>query len=273
MHDPHDHEPDSTGFECTRRTVLKTGAALGTAASAAGCNETDDLGDPDATPTEPPPLDPMSNFTDDGLEIVDSALVEDDEVWIDLGGNSTATPSADAAFSQTSLQVRVRNTLDEVANVVTVTAEIFDEDLDFLGTQSAMISSLLSQEVFEGYIPYYYPNAAAYVLRAERSSRPYGQADINRLNLEYHCMGNEQVSGTVRNATGVAVERCRVLVRFYDGDGDVLGTGTDTITGLEGNGTAEYEVDVNAVVERNATSIEDYTVTVGDYAGNTFAVR
>lgn len=266
-------EPDSTGFEVSRRTVLKSSASLGVASSIAGCGDSGS----DTSTTEPPPVEPMSDLIADGLEIVGAHFVDNQGTWIDLGGSvpsDQATASVNDAVSKSALRVRVRNTTSKTITVVQLTLEVFDEDLNFLGTQSAMISSLLANEVFEGHIPYLYRDkGAAYVLRADRSYRPEGAAQINRVRLEYHCINNEQVEGTVRHTGGLAVDRCRVLVRFYDADGRVLGTGTDTITGLGGNERAEYEVDANTVLERKVTAIDDYTVSIGDYDGQSLAVR
>lgn len=280
MREAHHHEPDSSGFAFTRRTVLRSSAALGMASSMAGCNLSDD----DTTSTEPPPVDPMSGLIDDGLEILDTGFVDGDDVWLDLWDDDTTelpTPSVDDALSKTYFRVRVRNTLEESIGVVTLTLEVFDEDLDFLGIQSATITSLLSKEVFEGHVPYIHGDpsiyeedvAAAYVLRADRSTRSVGQATIDGLEIEDHCLTNEQVRGTLSNTGDEPVGRCRVLARFYDEAGRVLGTGSDTVTDIDGNATAEYEVDADAVVEHDATRIDDYSVSVGDYAGETLAVR
>lgn len=154
-----------------------------------------------------------------------------------------------------------------------VTVEVFDGDLEFLGTQSAMVSSLFAGEVFEGYVPYLYRDAGAYAIRAERSGRPPNTDELDAVSLSDDCLVDDQVRGTVTNDGSTDVTRIGVMAWFYDDRGRVLGTGSDTITGLGAGGRADFEVDSNAVVEDNATSVDSYSVTVGNYGGEQLAVR
>lgn len=271
MHQRDQNEPDSRGFEYSRRTVLKTGAAIGLASAGAGCEIK--INDGGGARTEAS-KEEVSDLVDDGLRIVDSGLVESDPLFSDLHGSGGPTKlDPGDTVHRNYLRVAVENTLDDPISVVMVTAEVFDGDLKFLGTQSAMISSLFSGEVFEGYIPYLYQDAGAYVIRAERSSRPPNTAELADVQLSDDCLDDEQVRGTVTNNGSSTVNRLGVMARFYDGEGNVLGTGSDTITGLAANGQADFEVDVTAIIEQDVTTVESYSVTVGNYGGEQLAVR
>lgn len=259
MDDRHRRSPDASGFEFSRRTVLKAGGALALSSAFAGCNETDD-----PTPTEP--LDPQTDFVDDDLEIVSSSFVRSQGTWTDP---SATLPDS---VSRNALRVLVRNTTQTPIQMVSVSVECYDDDLEFLGIQSASISSLLSQEVFEGYLPYVYEETAAYVLRAEGSTRAGGDEALSAVTVTDDCIANQRVEGRIDNSFA-AVDRLRVLVRFYDADGHVLGTGSDTITGLGASSFAEFSVDMNAAIEDGVETVDSYSVSVGDFDGETLAVR
>lgn len=287
---PRGVEADSTGFAYTRRTILKTGGALGVASLLAGCG--DQLDGP--APTDEPPTD-VTTPADSGTQQVESSDLVADGLEVVSSGitKNNGLPGSDVvgqnAASRSYVRVLVRNTLDYPISAVRLFVETFDEEGRYLDVQSATISSLFPQEVFEGYVPYpfgvqdvfedivrdsdSYPLAGAYVIYADRSRRADGGVTVADVELVDHCLDDEGVRGTVRNAGDSSIRRFRVDVRFYDSDGEAIGTGVDTVAELPGGTRTQFEIDLDATFEEAATDVTDYSITVGDYLGDVQTVR
>lgn len=275
MDDRHEPLRGTSGFDWTRRSVLAAGAAVGLPATLAGCTSDDDL-----------LVEPVEQLVDDDVELLETELVGDDGGWMDFRDGEDGSSLADDYGRTTHVRVRLASDVDETLSYVAVAVELFDEDLEFLGVQTARISSLGPDEVFEGYVPTLF-DAAAYVVRIDASDRPDPQAAldasddpvpptyaVDEVTAVDDCLDGAQVRGTVVNGNPNTIDRLRVEVTFLDGDGTVLGRGTDTIFELEGQpGTAEFSVDPPAAIERTGTVVEDYEVSVGAYGGEAAAIR
>lgn len=284
---PRRTEAKSSGFEYTRRTILKTGGVTGLASLIAGCGN-DPGQSTNQTTQSPNPTTPTGSGTQqiessdlvaDGLEIISSQITKaeglpgSDIAGPDLNTGQQSPYQYEQAHQRNYVQVLVKNTLDYPISAIRLFVETFDEQGRYLDVQSATISSLFPQEVFEGYVSYPLHNAAAYVIYADRSRRVDGGVTVGDVTLLDHCLDDEAVRGTVRNDGSSTVQRFRVAVRFYDSDGDAIGTGTDTVTQLSGGAQTKFEIDLDVTFDEDATSVTDYSITVGDYVGDVVAVR
>jgi hypothetical protein len=246
-------DPRSTGFSFSRRTILKSGVALGATASLAGCPETDG----EETTETAEPNTSIDEFVADGLRIVETDIVSNED---GLG---------------TFLRVVVENQLEHTISVVGLTAQFFDtgtDSVEFSDIHQASISGLAPGEAFEGYIKTFTAEPAAYVVHADRTRRRGDAASIDDVSVT-HCREHRSVTGSVTNDGTEAVSRLRARATFYDEEGVVVGTGADTITRLGPGESAPFSVDFDRVVENDSVSVDEYTVSVGDYNDALLAVR
>lgn len=246
-------DDESTGFAFTRRRMLQAAGAV--SAATAGCNTSSDSTD---SPTDSPTAtraESVGTITEPGLKRVRTELV------------------AGREGADKYLRVTVQNTRDEPMSFVSLSAEFFDPDLQFLEVQLASITHLRPGEMFDGYIPYWSDNVAAYSVRTDWSSRDGRQQELPDVSVADTCIAGSEVSGTVSNDTGTTLSRVRVEVTFQNENGETLEQQTDTLTGLEAGESAAFAVESDVVYEHSTTSIADYTVTVGEYGGDLLAVR
>lgn len=248
--------PDSrsTGFTFSRRVILKSGASLGVASSFAGCALNED--EEDSTET-PEPNTSLDEFVADGLHIRESELVSNTD---GLG---------------LFLRVVVENELDQPISLIGLTAQFFEDgtdDVEFYDIHHANISGLAPDETFEGYIKCFVADPAAYVIHADRTRRRGDPEAVDDVSVT-HCLEHRSVTGSVTNDGTDEVHRLRARATFYNENGDLIGTGADTITQLEPGGSTSFEVDFDRIVENESVSVDDYSVSIGDYNDALLAVR
>lgn len=262
-----DGDPYATGFEYSRRDVLKTGTAVGAAAASAGCGGfLGGSGTQEETPTgetgttagtgtgTPGPAESMT-LVDDDLSVVEGGFAPDSEGLGNFFG------------------VRVRNDLgDETMSLVETTVQFFDEDLQFVEHRTATIGYLGPGEVFEGYLTHRSDEAAAYAIHATRSDRQGGREELTGLSVSDHSLEDERVRGTIENNGGRAVGRLAVQVAFFSRDGTRLDVGSDTITDLGRGEATGFEVELGEVLGESV-DVADYSVSVGDYSSEVLSVR
>lgn len=239
----------STGFEYSRRVVLKTGAALCAGAAVAGCQSDSDESSPTSADTQS-----GETLVADGLNVRESELVSSED---GLGN---------------FLRVVVENELDETVSFVGLTAQFFDDDVEFLEVQTATIYALAPGEAFEGHVRHFVEDPGAYVIHADRSKRDGTPVSLDDVDAT-HCLDHRQVRGTVSNGQSEAVPRLRVRATFYNEEGDILGSGTDTITELDAGEETSFAVDFDRDVNNDSVNVDDYEVTVGDYSDTLLSVR
>lgn len=268
-----DGDPYATGFEYSRREILKTGAAVGLAGVSAGCGTSTETGPGGDTPTRDDTASPTPTQattvspTPEASEEV-GALVDDDLTILDSGFSSKQDRL------QNFFTVRVRNDLqDQTMSSVGISVEFFDADLEYLEFQNATIAYLGPQEVFEGYLTYYSEEAAAYAVRAERTLRQSALEDLDGLSVVDHCIDDEEVRGTVENVGTQRVRRLVVRVAFYDGDGDRVATNSQNITDRQAGGQTDFSVEFDDVIGDPDVGVEDYSISVGDIGNELLAVR
>jgi hypothetical protein len=247
----------STGFRYSRRTVLKTGGALGLGTATAGCSFlSDDSDSDDGDPTPAGVSVDIEDFIADGLHILDSNLVDSD-----VGAG-------------TYLRIVLESTLDEPIEYIGITAQFFEEvdgTVEFSTIHQATIDSLAPSKVFEGYIRCFTEDPAAYVIQADRTRRTVDSPAIDAIDVD-HCLGHKRVTGTISNTGSAMIPRFRIRSTFYSENGDVVGSGTDTVTRLTPNTEVPFEVGLDRVVD-SAVEIEDYSLSVADYSDAFLAVR
>lgn len=273
------HTVDTQGFEFSRRSVLVGGATVAATGSLAGCSSSDD---PDS---DPAPTEETSDLVAEGLSVLDVDVVSDDGGWMDLRDDEEGDPDGDLAAdyaTRSHVRVLIENEREEAISAVNLAVEAFDDDMQFLGVTEATIASLRSGEVFEGYVPHLYGDAAAaYVVRADASRRPDPVTALEDLDeplpsddvsVADHCREGNTVRGTLEHAGSSEIERLRVDVRFYD-DGDLVGSASDTVSGLEPGEDAEFRADFGESVEPAETTVADYGIFVSDDGGQSLALR
>lgn len=253
-------DPYATGFVISRRELIHASGTAGLAALA-GCGG-DRGGTPTAssTPSDTPSAtatesEPVGESTVGGLEIVSTDLVASQG----LGKY---------------LRVVLRNTFEsETMSLVGLTAEFFDPDLQFLEIQSGTVFYLGPGEAFEGYVPYFHDEAAAFAVRADRTRRRETSESLSGLTISGDCIDDEQVRGQVENNGAADVGRLGVRVTFYDAESRRIGAGKDTVTNLGAGQASPFAVDFAAALGDPSARVTDYAVSVGDYGNSLLAVR
>lgn len=273
---------DATGFALSRRSFLVGGASIGVATSLSGCNGQDDS---DSGPGPGSDLDSeqANDLVAEGLALIDVSVVTGDSGWIDLRDDADGSPPEGDYALPTHVRVLLENESDEPISVVNLSVEAFDEDTEFLGVETARITSMRPGEVFEGHVPLLAQEPTAYVVRADRSKRPDPVTALETADepLPYDdvevvddCREGNTVRGTLRNTGSEPIDRLRVDVRFYDDEGRVLTTAVDTIVGLEpGAPGKQFQVDLGDTIEPEEATVDVYRISVGNYGGETLAVH
>lgn len=263
-----DHGVGAHGFAYSRREVLKTGGAVGTATALAGCSLlSDDGDDTTATPEQGTQSVSGAELIDDGLAVLSSSFI-DDPRRVDLQ-NDLGREIQTARY----VRVRVRNELDDPIGTVTLSVDLFDEQDQFLEVQMATISKLRANEVFEGYIPFRNPAAALYLIRARRSRRGRGSRPMTSLTATDHCLVDDEVRGTITNDGADPVEGFDIRVRYYDNDGNVIGTTLNTVSELAAGESRDFDVALDDDLDGTTETVADYTVEVADAGMERSAIR
>lgn len=87
------------------------------------------------------------------------------------------------------------------------------------------------------------------------------------------CQGGQAAVAVLFSIRLVTAPVGGVLAADRAVDGRAIGTGTDTVTGLDPGSRTRFEVGTTATYETDAATIEDCAFDVGDCGGSTLAVR
>ena len=246
------------------------GGGVGTGAALAGCSwlNGDDGDDGNGTTSGGgSAYVGEGELVDDGLAVLGSSFV-DDSRRVDVQRKLD-----DDIQTARYVRVRIRNELDDDMGTVTLSMDLFDGNDRFLEVQTATVSELRANEVFEGYIPFRNPTASLYLIRARRSRREIGDSPMDSVSASDHCLVDDEVRGTVTNDGDDPVDRLDVRVRYLDADGNVAGTAFNTLSGLAIGESRDFDVALGDSLDGTGDAVADYTVDVGDYSLGSTAVR
>jgi hypothetical protein len=156
---------------------------------------------------------------------------------------------------------------------VSMTAQVFDDQGDFLEHRQGTISRLGPDEQFECYLPYTTDSVAGYGVEGEHSGRELSTESADSVDVIDDSLDDDTVMVRLRNTLSQVVPFVSLEVSFHDDDGNIIGVSQRTVADLDPGERRTLDVVYTPPAFESPAVIEGYSVDVLEYAGTLRYVR